>query len=136
MKKNKYAALDEFVAKGLASPFTTNTNLKFGPLMLYVRVATHHLDGALTRTLDLGQIVVSPGHQGKGVFSIFLDHAERLAHKSGLAMYIESILNEELIAALQNRGYRLDAEDFCPSASFSIRQLNGKYKAMEDSPSL
>lgn len=136
MKKSKYAALDEFVAASLGNRFTTNALLKFGPLVVYVRLATHHLDGALIRTLDLGRIEVSPGQQGKGVFSIFLNHAERLAHKSGLAVYIESIMNEKLVEALKNRGYTLDAADFCPSASFNTAKLNEKYKAVEESLSL
>lgn len=136
MKKNKYAELDEFVEVGIGKRFTSNALLEFGPLVAFVRVATHHLDGALTRTLDIGRIEVSPSQQGKGVFSKFLNHVERLAQKNGLAVYVESIQNEELIAALTNRGYVLDAADFCPSASFNTSKLNQKYKAVEDSLSL
>jgi GNAT superfamily N-acetyltransferase len=134
--KNKYAELDEFVEAGIGKRFTSNALLKFGPLVVFVRVATHHLDGALTRTLDIGRIEVNPSQQGKGIFSKFLNHVERLAHKNGLAVYVESIQNEALIAALTNRGYELDAAEFCPSASFNTTKLNEKYKAVEDCLSL
>jgi GNAT superfamily N-acetyltransferase len=136
LNKREYDQLNRFVEESLKSPFTKNQMIDFGPLSGYIRVATHHIDGALRRTLDIGRVEVTPKQQGKGHFSKFLNQIERMAHKNGLVVFVESIQNETLINALQNRGYQIDGNEFIPNASFSIDKLNEKFKAPDDDLSL
>lgn len=134
-KKNPYAALDAFVEEGLQRPFTHAAHIRFDHMTVFVRVASRYVDQKMTRTLDIATVDVDEGQQNKKVFSSFLNHAERLAAKKKVPVYVESILNENLAAALSNRGYDLTGEPTSPNAIFKVDQLSKKYSTPDDSPS-
>lgn len=84
-----------------------NQWLQFQHIDVYVRKA-HRLieDRQRIDTLDIANIVVEEGHQGKGIFTAFLKDAEDIASEVNRKVYIESILEPRLITFLNNRGYR------------------------------
>lgn len=128
-RKNPYAALDAFVEKGLSKLFTHAEHLRFDHMVVFVRVSTRFVDGQKTRALDVASVDVDEAHQNKKVFSTFLNYVERLAQRKGIPVYVESILNEDLQAALSRRGYHMTGEPCSPCATFKIEQLNEKYSA-------
>lgn len=130
---NPYAELDKFLETGLSKRFTSQAFLRFGSLKLFTRVATRSIGGQLVRTLDIGR--VDTVNERRGEFTRLLNYMERLAHRHGVAIYVESILNEHLLAFLKRRGYEITGEDICPNATCTIEQLNAKYRHADDSPS-
>lgn len=132
--KNPYSALDEFLAEGLSRRFTHAKHLYFDHMTVFLRVATRFVDGQMCRTFDVATVDVDEDHQNKKIFSGFLNYVECLAHKNGIPVYVESILNDDLVAALTKRGYHMAGEGI-PSATFKVDQLNKKYSAPDDSPS-
>jgi hypothetical protein len=133
MKKNPYAKLDLFVEEGLKAKFTASSRLQIGPIMLYTRVASRYVNGAMVRTLDIGTVETSIPQ--KGHFTRLLNHMERLAHKHGIPVYVESILNEHLQAFLERRGYEFTGEPLSPNAMLHVEALNAKFEAIDSSPS-
>lgn len=130
--KNPYAELDKFVEDGLAVRRTTDKHMQIGELALYTRVATRYIGGEMVRTLDIGSVETQTPQ--KGDFTRLLNHMERLAHKKGVAVYVESILNEDLQAFLQRRGYEFSGEPISPNATYTIERLNKKFQADDPSP--
>lgn len=133
--KNPYEDYDRFVEEGLARRFTSNLRIQYENMAVYVRVANRFVDQAMVRTLDIGTVEVEEGHQKKGQFTRFLSHVEKLAHKHGVPVYVESILNEDLKASLVKRGYELSGEPLCPDATLHVAKLNAKFEVRDDSPS-
>ncbi|WP_338923680.1 GNAT family N-acetyltransferase (plasmid) [Pseudomonas silesiensis] len=99
-----FKALDDFMRDN-ATMQVARKHLYMGPLMVYVRLTTRRMGSVVGRTLDLADISVDSNHQRQGIFRQFLDHAERIAGRQGVSLYVESIVNPELANALQRRGY-------------------------------
>ena len=76
-----------------------------GPMRVYIRKANHIIAGALIRTLDVASVSVDPDARRRGVFSLWLAGAEKLAREQGLVVRVESILNPHLSRFLSRRGY-------------------------------
>lgn len=74
-----------------------------GPLRAYLRFDP---PGALGPTLVLVSVGVEEHLQGRGVFTAWLERAERQADAEGRILYVENIVNERLLAFLLRRGYR------------------------------
>lgn len=129
--KTPYAELDKFVADGLAVRRTTDRHMQIGELALFTRVATRYIGGEMVRTLDIGSVETQTPK--KGDFTRLLNHMERLAHKHGVAVYVESILNEDLQAFLRRRGYDFTGEPLSPNATYTIERLNKKFESEEHS---
>lgn len=86
----------------------------------------------MVRTLDIGTVETET--PGQGDFTRLLNHVERLAHKNGLAVYVESILNEDLQSFLKRRGYEFSGEPLSPDATYTIERLKMKFSADDMSP--
>ena len=130
--KNPYAELDKFVVDGLAVRSTTSAHMQIGDMALFTRVATRYIGGEMVRTLDIG--TVETQNPGNGDFTRLLNHMERLAHQNGAAVYVESILNEDLQAFLKRRGYEFSGEPLSPNATYTHERLNKKFEADDCSP--
>jgi hypothetical protein len=88
-------------------------------IRVYVRKATHSIDGEFLPCLDIGNVEVDFDKQRRGIFSRFLDKFEREAKKLGRVCYMESIMNDHLKKYLiSKRGYRITktSEPSCPNA--------------------
>lgn len=119
------------LAEFLAGPFR-NQWIAAPKLQAYVRRSTRrlpvlprgyveHIDGNpfnnaidnlvihdMEMGLDIANVSVSSRFRGKGIFTKWLDDAEKLAVVHGLKyVYVESILNERLIPFLAARGYQM-----------------------------
>lgn len=114
-----------FVEKNLTSRFAKNMSLD-GPIIRgYFRVANRLIDGKLAKTFDIARIEVDEKHQGKGHFSSFLDKVEKIGKESGLSIYVESIMNPDLVKMLEARGYAIQGHDLAPNAIRVYPSLKG-----------
>lgn len=78
--------------------------LSRGRLKVYVRAGHHVIDGAITKCLDIANVVALP--QGKGQFTDFINWIESdFIPRTGGVIYVENVLNERLRGFLLRRGY-------------------------------
>lgn len=89
----------------------------------------------MQRTLDLATIDVPEKHQNKKIFSNFLAYAEKVAADNGLALYVESIQNEDLRRFLIKRGYEVTDCPIAPNAFLTNERLKQRLKESDQSPS-
>jgi hypothetical protein len=102
--------LKEFIESG-----EPNAWLDYGPLNVYARQARHVVDDILTATLDIASISVVESHRGQGLFTAFLEEAEKFP----VTIYIENVLNERLRVFLHRRGYRVASTDAIGTPSYA-----------------
>lgn len=95
--------LDDFVESQLGQ--IARQRFYFGPIELWARLAARSLGDTVERTLDLADVSIKDGYQGKGLFSALLAHMEALAERKGIALYVESISSPIIRQALMRRGY-------------------------------
>lgn len=96
--------LDQFVAdKNLRNIWIQERDIN-----VYVRKSIRMLDRSTTATpcLDIGSVEVHESHRGQGTFTAFLTQFEKAAGKLKRAVYVESIINEQLVKFLEARGYK------------------------------
>lgn len=107
--------LDQF----LAEKNLRNTWIREHHLDVYVRKSFRLLDASTTATpcLDIGSVEVDEGQHGKGIFTAFLERFEQVAKTEKRAVYIESILNNQLKTFLLSRGYQMtpNSSDLSPN---------------------
>lgn len=90
---------------------------------MYVRKAVHlNEEGRLTLTLDIANIVCR--RPGRGYFTKLLANLETIAHAP---IYIESVINEELVPFLIKRGYKKVPNT---NPKCFIRDASGKTNAL------
>jgi GNAT superfamily N-acetyltransferase len=99
-----FSPLDNFVAENIRQP-VARCRMVMGPITLYSRLAARLMGTSYGRTLDLADIEVERSMQGQGAFRALLEHAEPLAAKYGLSVYVESIISDKVRRALAQRGY-------------------------------
>ncbi len=78
----------------------------------YVRVGSVSLSGH--RRIDVARVEVDPEYRGKGMFTLFLMRVEAFALAHDLVVWVESIMNEDLDAFLDRRGYVKTGHPICP----------------------
>lgn len=125
-----FQALDDFLLKNVAMP-VARQHLYMEHIRVYVRLTTRRMGEAIGRTLDLADIEVDDDYRGQGIFRRFLDHAEKLACRQGMSVYVESILNPWVIEALQRRDYEFNGGTFS-SAWMSAERLKQKYESADE----
>lgn len=99
-----FTPLDQFVANNIHQ-LVARGRMRLGPIMLYSRLAARRMGSSHGRTLDLADVEVDVEMQGRGAFGALLDHAEQLALKNGLSVFVESIISEQVRKTLTRRGY-------------------------------
>lgn len=80
-------------------------------IKVYVRKGHHSICGELTDTLDIASVEVSSKARGTGVFRGFIQFAESIAP----VVYVESILNQSLLAQLVKHGYQSKNYEYPPT---------------------
>ncbi|MBL4833933.1 MAG: hypothetical protein JKY26_08160 [Pseudomonas sp.] len=114
---SNYKALHEFVKKGTAVTAKRrvySAHITCGKINAYMRIAYHRIEGQFAETLDIGSVeCIEPG---KGHFTRFLTEVERLADKHGFPVFVESIMNPDLLGSLVRRGYQVSDHGLCPNA--------------------
>jgi GNAT superfamily N-acetyltransferase len=89
-----------------------NAHCAFGEVALYVRRSTRAgWSDQYVAAFDVATIEVPEELQGQGRGTQFFDWAEAEADRIGVAIYVESILNERLYQFLLRRGYSLSRSD-------------------------
>ncbi len=66
-------------------------------------------------TLEIGSVEVEEEHRGNGYFTLFIEEFERIAKEANRCIYVESVLNTELVRFFVKRGYQLVASSVSPS---------------------
>lgn len=84
---------------------------------VYIRVGKHVLDGALTSTIDIGNLAVNKHRRGAGHFTAFLGHLETLCNTKKRVLYMENVMDPRFQAFFEKRGYVriMDSCDLVPS---------------------
>jgi GNAT superfamily N-acetyltransferase len=123
--------LDDFMRDNATMP-VARKHLSMGPLKVYVRLTTRFMGSTAGRTLDIGDVEVNDSHKGQGVFRQFLDHAEKVSNQHGRSVFVQSIVNPLLKAALQRRGYEF-SQGFEDCAWMSAERLKKKYEPADES---
>lgn len=80
-----------------------NCWLDDGYILVYVRKGHHLIDGHVCSTFDIANVKIEKEHQGKGYFKKFIELVEGI----GLLVYVETILNPNLIEMLRKHGYEI-----------------------------
>ena len=91
------------VAKG---SYNARAWVEEGPVNAYVRVTQHHFANAMWPTIDVAAVELLPEDRGHGYFTRWLSAIEALAHESGRAVYLESVLNKRMQPFYLRRGYQ------------------------------
>lgn len=118
---SEYQSLINFVEQNAESKFTRNGNIECSHVFAFMRIARHNIDGKITKTLDIGR--VESEENNRGHFSRFLKEVERLAKKHQLVVFIESILNPDLVSMLKRRGYQIEGDPISPNAWRSMESV-------------
>lgn len=90
------------VDKFMASPFH-NRWIEDDFISVYVRKGQHLINGKMYQTFDVANVDTKPEYQGQGHFRNFMLKVESL----GLPVYVECILNPELVTMLEKHGYEI-----------------------------
>ena len=80
-------------------------HIRRGRVLAYVRHTKRWILNQYVETLDVASIEVPESLQGKGHGTRFLSYVEKEAHKRGLSVFVESILNERFYESLVRRAY-------------------------------
>ncbi len=85
-----------------------NEWIMHGPVKLYIRVGERVVDEKKVKAIDLANFeIVDEKERGKGHFSTLLKLVNDLGKKYSYdGIYVESILNPDLVTILDNKGYR------------------------------
>lgn len=103
--------LDEFIARG-PDQWPRNSYVREpGFSTLYVRWGRHALDGEVLICLDLANMTAR--HEGKGTFKRLVARL-REQHPS-VPLFVESVLNEQLIPGLLRLGFETVPDAMPPS---------------------
>ena len=95
-----------------------------GPLHIYVRLTTRHLNDRYYKTLDIANIQIDPVYQNNGIFGDLLDALESESIRD--VIFIENILATSsenqlrLCAYLKRRGYVYHGSDGGTPCMFKI----------------
>ena len=99
--------LDRFVESTFRNAWIQEKNIR-----IYVRRSQRFIDDKAIPCLDIGSVEVDENKWGQGIFTKFLNRFEAEAKKLKRAVFIESVINERLLAHLKNkRGYRIKSEN-------------------------
>lgn len=92
--------LDEFLAESLPNRYVYGNDI----ISVYVRKGHHYLDGALTKCLDIGTIVISDHYRGNGLGIRVIDYMHQI--NPFRATFVESLLNNRLHDRLLSEHWR------------------------------
>lgn len=96
--------LDQFLESNLR-----NAWLKYPSMQVYVRRGHHLIEGSIHAVLDIASCVVNEKKQKRGIFTSFVEDAEKQALNANLdGIFAESILNPVLEPFFEKRGYTRD----------------------------
>lgn len=86
-----------------------NAWLKHGSFSVYVRHASHMIEGQMSSCIDIANIVnYKEGHRGRGGFwRLIATIKAQVAGSDVQYIYIEQVLNKQLVASLMQRNYLL-----------------------------
>ena len=94
-------------------------------LSVYVRKSRRYLEGRLQDAIDIATANAYP--QGTGLFTAFVEKVEQIAKERDLIVFVESILNEQLISFFVRRGYKPQFGEAClPGYSLYLQPGNIK----------
>lgn len=127
---NEYQALYDFVTENAGKSLGARARFEFGKLMVYARIAGRLIDGTMQWTLDLADVEIrDEDARGQGHFSRFLERAEKAAEEHGLAVYVQSILNQRLLDILVAKGYSLCGGEWSVyDAHLSVTAMHSRAK--------
>ena len=97
----------------LNKKFMANTWVYGDEGQVYIRVTKRVLNGNLHHTIDVATVDVDEEYQGKGVFRSLLQAVEEFAAQHERSVFLESVLNEQLLDVLPRYGYQ-SVENSCP----------------------
>ena len=109
---NEETELEQIIKLPRANEWITH-----GPFRLYIRVGGRAIDGEMVKAIDLANFeIVDEKERGKGHFSNLLSLVNDLGKKYGYdGIYVESILNPDLITILRNKKFRIVSQYDPPS---------------------
>lgn len=95
----------------------TNEWITHGPFKLYIRVGDRFIGEKKMKVIDLANFqITDEKERGKGHFSRLLKVVNDLGKKYGYdGIYVESILNPDLITILNKKNFRIVTQDDPPS---------------------
>ena len=107
MKSIEFIAEESELERVIKSP-KTNEWIIHGPFTLYIRVGDRFIEGKRLRVIDLANFEITDEDQrGQGHFSKLLNEVNALGKKYGYdGIYVESIINEDLVKILEKKGFR------------------------------
>ena len=116
MRSNEFLVEESELERVMRQP-KTNEWIVYGPFSLYIRVGQRYIEGQRLRVVDLANFEISDERErGKGHFSALLNDVNALGKKYGYAgIYVESILNDDLVPILKRKGFRIVNNDMIPS---------------------
>lgn len=95
--------------------------LHYEHFKVYIRITKRMIAGSIEDTIDISSIEVDENYRHQGLFKKFLLDIEDLALKHNKIVYIESILNEDIIIHLKKKDYILTDIDTTPNAFKSFK---------------
>jgi hypothetical protein len=98
-----------------------NKWLDYEHFRVYIRVTKRMIADSIEETIDISSIEVSEQYRHQGLFKNFLIDIENLAQKHKKNIYIESILNEDIITHLKKKNYVLTDTETTPNAFKSFK---------------
>lgn len=86
-----------------------NTWLQNPYLKVYVRKGNHYIENKIEKCLDIANVEVTEEYRGLGIFQAVLERI--LIEFKGEIIYVESILNEDLIPFLKRYNFKIVNEN-------------------------
>lgn len=95
----------------------TNEWIVYGPFELYIRVGPRYIGTQKVKAIDLANFQIPDEEErGKGHFSKLLNDVNELGKKYGYdGIYVESILNDDLVKILDKKGFKIVSRQDPPS---------------------
>lgn len=109
--------LDKFLVGRLPNGYVYGDDV----ISVYTRKATHYINGAPIKCLDIGSIVVGEEYRNRGVGMRVINHMHKV--NPFRCTYVESILNTELYDRLERNGWRY-VEGSTPPCLFKMTPLS------------
>ena len=106
----------------ITNPKQRNVWLKHGSFSIYIRRATHIIEGQPAKCVDIANIINYKAEaRGQGKFWQLITTIKRQALLTDAEyIYIEQVLNKQLAASLTQRGYILTTVDGTPSFALKL----------------
>lgn len=90
---------------------------------VYIRITKRMIAGSIEDTIDISSIEVDERNRHQGIFKQFLVDIENLARKYRKIVYIESILNDDIIIHLKKKDYIFTDIETTPNAFKSFKSF-------------